>query len=158
MSIYDFLVVTIDGEEKTLEEYKSQVMLVVNVASRCGFTGQYEGLESIYKKYLRRGFVILGFPCNQFGGQEPGSEKEIKEFCTSRFGVGFPMFSKVEVNGPNTHPLFTYLKSNRRGILGGQAIKWNFTKFLIDRNGEVMKRYAPQISPTVIQKDIESLL
>jgi glutathione peroxidase len=158
MSIYDFSVNTIDGAKKTLIDYKGQVMLIVNVASECGFTSQYEGLEELYKKFSQKGLVVLGFPCNQFGGQEPGDDSQIKEFCQTRFGVAFPMFSKIEVNGSNADPLFVYLKSHQKGILGSEAIKWNFTKFLVDRNGEILRRYAPQVSPAAIEKDIVPLL
>jgi glutathione peroxidase len=151
-------VTTIDGKIKTLAEYKGQVLLIVNVASQCGFTGQYEGLEHLYKKYMNQSFNILGFPCNQFGGQEPGSDEEVKSFCELRFGVSFSMFTKIEVNGANTHPLFAYLKTQQKGILGSERIKWNFTKFLVNRHGKVVKRYGPQVSPAAIEKDILEIL
>ena len=158
MSIYDFKVKDIDGHELTLERYKGKVMLIVNVASKCGFTGQYAGLEELDKKYKVQGLSILGFPCNQFLGQEPGTEEEIKNFCSSSFGVTFDMFSKIDVNGANTDPLYKYLKSEAGGALGVDAIKWNFTKFLVDRNGKVIRRYAPSTTPAEIEKDIKDLL
>lgn len=158
MSIYNFTVKTIDGKEKSLAEYKGKVLLIVNVASQCGFTNQYEGLEALYKKYGSKGLEVLGFPCNQFGNQEPGSETQIKEFCQTKFGIEFPMFAKIEVNGPGTHPLYVYLKEKQKGFLGTEAIKWNFTKFLINRQGEVIKRFAPQSTPESLENDILSLL
>ena len=133
-------------------------MLIVNVASQCGFTPQYEGLEKLFEKYRNQGFTILGFPSNQFGGQEPGTESEIKTFCERNYGVTFPLFSKIDVNGPNAHPLYNYLKEARPGILGTEGIKWNFTKFLVDRQGQVIKRYAPQDKPEAFAKDIEAAL
>ena len=157
-SIYDFKVVTIQGEETTLSPYKNQILLIVNVASKCGFTSQYDGLEVLYKKYKDKGFTVLGFPCNQFGSQEPGTEKEIQNFCRVNFGVTFPMFSKINVNGEKTHPLYQYLKSEQPGILGTEAIKWNFTKFLIDREGNVIKRFGSSTTPKEIEKEIELLL
>lgn len=157
-TIYDFKVTTIDGKETTLAPYKGKVMLIVNVASKCGFTPQYEGLEALYEKYKDKGLVVLGFPCNQFGSQEPGTEKEIQNFCRVNFGVTFPMFSKINVNGDNTHPLYVYLKSEQPGILGTEMIKWNFTKFLVDRNGKVLKRYGSSTKPKEIEEDIEKLL
>jgi glutathione peroxidase len=157
-NIYDFKVTTIDGKETTLTPYKGKVMLIVNVASKCGFTPQYEGLEALYEKYKDKGLVVLGFPCNQFGSQEPGTEKEIQNFCRVNFGVTFPMFSKINVNGDNTHPLYVYLKSEQPGILGTEMIKWNFTKFLVDRNGKVLKRYGSSTKPKEIEEDIEKLL
>ena len=157
-SIYEIKVKTIDGKETTLEPYKGKVILIVNVASKCGFTRQYDGLESLYRKYKEEGLVVLGFPCNQFGSQEPGTEKEIQNFCRVNFGVTFPMFSKINVNGEETHPLYRYLKSEQAGILGTEAIKWNFTKFLIDREGKVIKRFGSSTTPKEIQKDIEILL
>ena len=157
-SIYDFTVNTIDGKETTLEQYKGKVMLIVNVASKCGFTPQYDGLEALYKKYKDQGLVILGFPCNQFGSQEPGSEEEIQNFCRVNFGVTFPMFSKIKVNGDDTHPLYVYLKSEKPGLLGSEAIKWNFTKFLVDKNGKVIERFASSTSPESLEQDIEKLL
>ena len=157
-SIYDFKVVTIQGEETTLSPYKNQILLIVNVASKCGFTSQYDGLEALYKKYKDKGFTVFGFPCNQFGSQEPGTEKEIQNFCRVNFGVTFPMFSKINVNGEKTHPLYQYLKSEQPGILGTEAIKWNFTKFLIDREGNVIKRFGSSTTPKEIEKEIELLL
>lgn len=157
-SIYDFVVKDIDGKDVNLSKYKGKVLLIVNVASKCGFTKQYSGLQKIYEKYKTKGLEILGFPCNQFGGQEPGTEKEIKEFCSTNYNVTFPMFSKIDVNGENTHPLYAFLKSNVKGIFGTEDIKWNFTKFLVDKNGNVLKRFAPQTTPEDIAKDIEELL
>lgn len=158
MGIYDFSVLTIDGEETNLEKYRGQVLLIVNTASKCGFTPQYKELQKIYETYKDRGFHVLGFPCNQFGGQEPGDEKEIQEFCTLNFGVTFPMFAKVNVKGNNAHPLFQYLMKHAPGLFGSETIKWNFTKFLIDRYGNIVKRYAPNTSPLKIIQDIEALL
>ena len=143
-TIYDFKVKTIEGKETTLEQYKGKVMLIVNVASKCGFTPQYDGLEALYKKYKEKGLVVLGFPCNQFGSQEPGSETEIQNFCRVNFGVTFPMFSKINVNGDQTNPLYVYLKSEKPGIMGSEAIKWNFTKFLVDKEGKVIDVLGPQ--------------
>jgi glutathione peroxidase len=158
MSIYDFKVKTIDGKETTMTDFQDKVLLIVNVASQCGFTGQYAGLEELYQQYKDRSFVILGFPCNQFGSQEPGNEEEIKNFCETKYHVTFPMFSKIDVNGPDTHPLYNYLKSEEKGIFGTKAIKWNFTKFLVDRKGNIVKRYSPQTTPDSLSKDIEKLL
>jgi glutathione peroxidase len=132
--------------------------LIVNVASECGFTGQYEGLENLYRRYKDRGLVVLGFPCNQFGRQEPGSEQEIKNFCSSKYGVSFPMFSKIDVNGPNAHPLYKYLKEEKKGILGTGKIKWNFTKFLVDRHGTVVGRFSPNTQPEDLEGDIQAVL
>lgn len=157
-SIYDFKVQTIDGKETTLTPYKGKVMLIVNVASKCGFTPQYDGLEALYKKYKEKGFVILGFPCNQFGSQEPGTEKEIQNFCRVNYGVTFPMFSKIKVNGDKTHPLYVYLKSEQPGILGTKSIKWNFTKFLVNKEGKVVERFGSSTKPKELEKDIEALL
>jgi glutathione peroxidase len=156
--IYEFEVQTITGDEARLGSYENQVMLIVNTASKCGFTPQYEGLEAIYKKYKDQGFVVLGFPCNQFGSQEPGSESDIAEFCQLNFGVSFPMFAKIDVNGNDADPLFKYLKKSQKGILGSEKIKWNFTKFLVNRDGEVVARYAPTVKPKDLTKDIEALL
>jgi glutathione peroxidase len=155
---YEIPVTTIDGREITLADYRGQVLLIVNVASKCGFTPQYAGLEELYRKYKDRGFAVLGFPCDQFGHQEPGSEAEIKEFCSTTYQVTFPMFAKIEVNGPGAHPLYQFLKSEKAGLLGTEAIKWNFTKFLIDRAGEVVKRYAPTTTPEKIEGEIEAHL
>ena len=158
MSLYDIEVKTIDGAIEKLDRYRGQVLLIVNVASACGFTPQYAGLEALYRRFRERGFSVLGFPCNQFGQQEPGNETEIKSFCSSHYDVGFPLFAKVEVNGANTHPLYQHLKSHKPGLLGSEAIKWNFTKFLVDRAGKVVKRYAPKDTPEEIAPDIEALL
>ena len=140
MPIYDFQAKTIDGDEISLEQYRGTALLIVNVASECGFTPQYSGLEQLHKKYSDRGFAVLGFPCNQFGGQEPGGEAEIKEFCQTSFGTTFPMFAKIDVNGPHAHPLYQFLREAQPGILGTESIKWNFTKFLVDRQGNPIKR------------------
>lgn len=156
--VYDFGVKTIDGKETTLAPYKGKVMLIVNVASKCGLTPQYEGLENLYAKYHDLGLEVLGFPCNQFGEQEPGTESEIKTFCDLTYKIKFPMFSKVDVNGPATHPLYEYLKKEEKGILGSESIKWNFTKFLVARNGEVLKRFAPTTTPDALAPEIEKAL
>lgn len=158
MSVYDFTVKTIEGKDLSLSNYRGKVLVIVNVASRCGFTPQYEGLEKIYKKYKEQGFEILGFPCNQFGSQEPGSETEIKSFCELNFGVTFPLFTKIDVNGEMASPLYHYLKEANPGLLGTEAIKWNFTKFLVDRQGNPVKRYASTTTPEGLEKDIEGLL
>lgn len=158
MWLHDFTANRLDGSECDLTEYRGKVLLIVNVASRCGFTPQYAGLEALYRKYHHRGFEVLGFPCNQFGAQEPGSEAEIAAFCRSTYDVTFPMFAKVQVNGPGTHPLFAYLKSERPGVLGTQAIKWNFTKFLVGRNGQVVARYAPKDAPANLDAQIAAQL
>ena len=157
-TVHDFHARTIDGREASLAEHAGQVLLIVNVASKCGFTPQYAGLEALYRRLGDRGFVVLGFPCDQFGHQEPGSEAEISQFCSLNYGVSFPMFAKVEVNGEATHPLFRHLKSEARGLLGTEAIKWNFTKFLVDQQGRVVTRYAPQDKPEDIEKDVVALL
>lgn len=157
-TVYDYSAKTIDGDEQALATYRGQPLLIVNVASKCGFTPQYQGLEALYKKYADQGLVILGFPCNQFGFQEPGDEAEIKSFCSTRYAVSFPMFAKIEVNGDSAHPLYQHLKSSAKGLLGTEAIKWNFTKFLVDRNGEVVKRYAPTDTPEAIEKDLAAVL
>lgn len=158
MSIYDIPVKSIDGHEKTLANYRGSPLLVVNVASKCGFTPQYTGLEALQRKYAERGFAVLGFPCDQFGHQEPGNEAEIQQFCKLNYDVSFPMFAKIDVNGANAHPLYQFLKKQQPGILGTEGIKWNFTKFLIDGNGNVVKRYAPTDKPEDLTKDIEALL
>jgi glutathione peroxidase len=158
VSIYDFTARTIDGKDQQLDAWKGKVALIVNVASKCGFTPQYEGLEAIWRRHRDEGLVVLGFPCDQFGHQEPGDEAEIREFCSLRYDVTFPLYAKIEVNGPDTHPLYEHLKTEAPGLLGSKAIKWNFTKFLVNREGEVVKRYAPQDSPESIEKDIEKLL
>ena len=157
-TIYDIKVKTINGEEITLEQYKGKVLLIVNVASKCGYTPQYDGLETLYKKYKDQGLIILGFPCNQFGSQEPGSEAEIQNFCRVNFGVTFPMFFKINVNGEETHPLYQYLKSEQPGILGTEAIKWNFTKFLVDKEGNVVERFGSSTKPISLEEKIEALL
>jgi glutathione peroxidase len=158
MTLYDIEAQTIDGATRPLRDYAGKVLLIVNVASKCGFTPQYEGLEALYKKYADRGLVVLGFPCNQFGAQEPGAESEIAAFCSTTYGVNFPMFAKVDVNGEKAHPLYKLLKHDAPGLLGSEAIKWNFTKFLVDRSGKVVRRYAPTDTPPSIAKDIEALL
>ena len=157
-SIYDFKATTIDGTPQPLAEYRGKTLLVVNVASKCGFTPQYAGLEALYRKLNPRGFEVLGFPCDQFGHQEPGTESEIKSFCSLSYDVTFPLFAKIEVNGPNAHPLYRWLKSQQTGLLGTEAIKWNFTKFLIDRDGQAVRRYAPADKPDRIATDIERLI
>lgn len=157
-SIHEFSVNTITGEQVSLSQYEGQVVLVVNTASQCGFTKQYAGLESLYKAHKDQGLAVLGFPCNQFGEQEKGDSDEISQFCELNFGVTFPLFEKIEVNGDNAAPLYNYLKDNARGILGSKRIKWNFTKFLVGKNGEVLKRYAPTTKPEAIAADIEKLL
>lgn len=154
MNLYDFDAVTIDGRTQSLADYRGKTVLIVNVASACGYTPQYAGLEALYRKHKDDGFVVLGFPCNQFGSQEPGTEEEIAKFCEVNYGVTFPLFAKVDVNGDNAHPLFTWLKSQKKGIFGTAAIKWNFSKFLVDRNGEVVKRYGSGDTPEAIEKDI----
>ena len=156
--VYDIVATTIDGGSQSLADYAGKVMLVVNVASRCGFTPQYAGLEALHRQYAKSGFVVLGFPCNQFGAQEPGTEAQIAQFCAATYDVSFPMFAKVDVNGEKTHPLYRLLKHAAPGLLGSEAIKWNFTKFLIDRDGRVVKRYAPTDTPQAIGKDVEALL
>lgn len=157
-SIHEFSVNTINGEQVSLSQYEGQVVLVVNTASQCGFTKQYAGLESLYKAHKDQGLAVLGFPCNQFGEQEKGDSDEISQFCELNFGVTFPLFEKIEVNGDNAAPLYTYLKGNARGILGSKRIKWNFTKFLVGKDGKVLKRYAPTTKPEAIAADIEKLL
>ena len=156
--LYDIELVDIDGNASTLDEYRGHVLLVVNTASQCGFTPQYKGLQTLQSTYADRGFAVLGFPCNQFGQQEPGTDGEIAAFCETRFGVSFPMFSKVDVNGSQAHPLFVRLKEEAPGLLGSTAIKWNFTKFLVDRRGNVVSRFAPKDAPAKIAKAIEALL
>lgn len=157
MNIYDYGVKTIDGQDKLLGDYKGKVLLIVNTASKCGFTPQYQGLEELYRSYKDRGLVVLAFPCNQFAGQEPGSHDEIRAFCSSLYDVIFPLFAKIEVNGKHTHPLYQYLKEAKPGVLGTGAIKWNFTKFLVDRSGQVVKRYGPAEKPESLVRDIEEL-
>lgn len=157
MSIYDFNVKDIEGNMVSMQKYQNRVMLIVNVASKCGYTSQYAGLQELHEKYSKKGLSILGFPCNQFLSQEPGTEEEIKNFCMSTFGVSFDMFSKINVNGDATHPLYAYLKEEAGGFVV-DAIKWNFTKFLVDTNGKVIKRYAPSVTPKEIEEDIKKLL
>ena len=157
-TIADFTVTTNRGEEVDLDSKLGKVLLVVNTASKCGFTPQYDGLEKLYQDFGDRGFEVLGFPCNQFGGQEPGNADEIEEFCKVNFGLTFPLMAKVDVNGPDASPLFDWMKKEAPGLMGSKSIKWNFTKFLIDREGNVVKRYAPTDSPASIAKDIEKLL
>ncbi|CAN7321676.1 glutathione peroxidase [Trinickia sp. LjRoot230] len=157
-ALYGFSARTLDGQTVTLDRYRDKVLLIVNTASECGFTPQYAGLQQLYERYSARGFEILGFPCNQFGAQEPGDAAQIGSFCQTNYGVSFPMFDKVDVKGPNAHPLFRYLTGEAPGVLGTEWIKWNFTKFLVDRRGSVVKRYAPATKPEALQDDIESLL
>lgn len=157
-TVHDFTVRTIEGAEQSLADHRGKVLLIVNVASRCGLTPQYTALEALHRKHAARGFSVLGFPCNQFGGQEPGTEAQILEFCTLNYEVSFPMYGKVEVNGEGTHPLYAHLKSAAPGLLGSESLKWNFTKFLVDREGREVRRYAPTDSPESIEKDIEALL
>jgi glutathione peroxidase len=157
-TVYDFSAQTIDGRSQSLDAYRGQVLLIVNVASKCGYTPQYAGLEALYQKHKDQGLAILGFPCDQFGHQEPGDEAEIKNFCSLNYGVSFPLFAKIHVNGADAHPLYKFLKEQKKGLLGSEAIKWNFTKFLVDRNGAVVKRYAPQDKPESLDKDLAPLL
>jgi glutathione peroxidase len=156
--VYDIPVTTIDGQIITLEKYRGRALLIVNVASKCGFTPQYAGLEALYRKHKDRGFVVLGFPCNQFGHQEPGDEQQIRQFCDEHYSVTFPMFAKVDVNGAHAHPLYRHLKSSKKGWLGREAIAWNFTKFLVGSNGEVLKRYSPRRKPEDIEEDVAALV
>jgi glutathione peroxidase len=160
-TVYGYSAQTLDGRSMSLSDFKGNVLLIVNTASQCGFTPQYAGLESLYRKYKERGLEVLGFPCNQFGAQEPGTDAEIGAFCEQNYGVSFPMFGKIDVNGKMTHPLYQFLKKEKPGLLGpldGGAIKWNFTKFLVDRNGGVVARYASTTKPESLTKDIERLL
>ena len=157
-SFYDFTVQDIDGVPRALEAYRGKVLLIVNVASRCGFTPQYEGLEALYRAHRDEGFEVLAFPCDQFGHQEPGDAEEIKNFCSLNYEVSFPLFAKIEVNGPGADPLYRWLKTEKAGFLGTEAIKWNFTKFLIGRDGRVIRRYAPQDAPQKLAGDIEAAL
>jgi glutathione peroxidase len=155
--IYDFTAKSLAGEDVPLRRFEGQVLLIVNTASACGFTPQYRGLEALHRELAPRGFSVLGFPCNQFGRQEPGDAKEIEQFCASNYAISFPMFAKIDVNGGNAHPLYQYLRSEKAGLLGS-SIKWNFTKFLIDRSGKVAARYAPTATPEGLKKEIEALL
>ena len=157
-TLYDYTVDDIHGKAIKLDKYKGKVVLVVNTASKCGFTPQYKGLEALYEKYHGKGLEVLGFPCNQFGAQEPGSASEIEQFCELNYGVTFPMFAKIDVNGKNAAPVYEYLKSAKPGLLGSEAIKWNFTKFLVDRGGKVLARYAPNDTPESLVGDIEKAL
>lgn len=156
--LYDISAKTLDGNDVSLGSYRGKVLLIVNTASKCGFTPQYEGLEQLHRDYADRGLVILGFPCNQFGAQEPGDAAEIANFCSLTYNVSFPMFAKIDVNGENTHPLYQFLKAQKPGLLGTEGIKWNFTKFLVDRAGEVVDRIAPATKPEDMRKAIEALL
>ncbi len=158
MNVYEFSARTIDGTDLPLAQFRGQPMLIVNVASKCGFTPQYAGLEGLYKKYHARGLEVLGFPCDQFGHQEPGDEAEINKFCSTIYGVSFRMFAKIKVNGEDTHPLYQYLKESRPGIFGFEAIKWNFTKFLVGKDGVPIKRYAPADKPESIETDVQAHL
>lgn len=157
-NFYSFTVKASDGKTQALSEYKGKVVLVVNVASKCGFTPQYKGLEELHQKYKDKGLVVLGFPCNQFGSQEPGTNEEIQQFCSLNFGVTFPVFAKIDVNGDKSDPLYQWMKAKAPGVLGTEAIKWNFTKFLIDKKGEVSERFAPQTEPKELADEIEKLL
>ncbi|MFO8153163.1 glutathione peroxidase [Thioalkalivibrio sp.] len=157
-TLYDFQAERLDGRQEDLADYRGEVLLVVNVASECGFTPQYEGLQALQDDYAEQGFRVLGFPCNQFGGQEPGGPEEIAEFCSSRFGVDFPMFAKIEVNGGDTHPVYRFLKKAAPGALGTTGIKWNFTKFLVGRDGRVIERFAPSSRPETLRAAIERAL
>jgi len=158
MSIYDFSAETLEGKPAPLSAWRDQVILIVNTASKCGFTGQYAGLEALYRKYRDRGLVVLGFPCNQFGNQEPGDAMEIASFCSLTYEVDFPMMRKIDVNGPGTHPLYAWLKKQKKGFLGTEGVKWNFTKFLVDRKGDVTGRFAPNVEPKALEGAIEALL
>jgi len=158
MNTFDFTAASLDGSPVDLSRYRGKVLLIVNTASQCGFTPQYKGLEQLYRDYHERGLEVLGFPCNQFRQQEPDNEAEIGAFCEKNFGVSFPLFAKIDVNGDHAHPLFRHLKREAPGVLGTQSVKWNFTKFLVGRDGRVLKRYAPTTKPEDIAKDIEALL
>ncbi|PFD74608.1 glutathione peroxidase [Bacillus sp. SH7-1] len=158
MTVYDFSAKTITGEDKALKDYEGKALLIVNVASKCGFTPQYKGLQEVYDKYKDRGLEILGFPCNQFGGQEPGTEADITSFCELNYGVNFPMFAKIDVKGDKAHPLYTYMTEQAPGLLGMKSVKWNFTKFLIGKDGKVVGRFAPQTKPVDLEVEIEKIL
>ncbi len=158
MSLYDFTASRLDGSDSSLRDYEGRVLLIVNTASKCGFTPQYKGLEALYRDYAPRGFSVLGFPCNQFGEQEPGDSDEIGQFCEVNYGVTFPLFAKIDVNGEAAHPLYQWLKTEAPGVLGSERIKWNFTKFLIDRDGRVVGRFAPTTKPEELKSHIERLL
>ncbi|MDX2277550.1 MAG: glutathione peroxidase [Hyphomonadaceae bacterium] len=157
-NVYHFTATDIDGKERSLSEFRGKVLLIVNTASKCGFTYQYEGLEALHREYASKGAEVLGFPCNQFGKQEPGNAEEIKNFCSLTYDVSFPMFAKIDVNGPNAHPLYRHLENEKRGMWGSKSIKWNFTKFLVGKNGEVIARYGPAVKPEAIKADIEKAL
>jgi glutathione peroxidase len=157
-SVFDFSATTIDGRHESLDVYRGRALLVVNVASRCGYTFQYAGLERLYRAWRDRGFVVLGFPCDQFGHQEPGDETAIRQFCTEHYDVTFPLFAKIQVNGPDAHPLYRFLTSEKAGLFGSRAIKWNFTKFLVDAEGRVVRRYAPSRTPESIEHDIAAVI
>ncbi|WP_454716205.1 glutathione peroxidase [Caulobacter segnis] len=158
MSVYDYSAKTLDGQDVSLADYRGQVLLIVNTASKCGFTPQYEGLEALYKAHKDRGFAVLAFPCNQFGAQEPGNAEEIANFCSLTYDVTFPVMSKIDVNGADAHPLYKFLKKEQKGLLGTEAIKWNFTKFLIGKDGEVVERFAPTVKPEDLKVAVEALL
>ncbi|WP_340021767.1 glutathione peroxidase [Paenibacillus sp. FSL K6-1096] len=158
MSVYDYEANTLRGEKESLSKHKGKVLLVVNTASKCGFTPQYKGLQEVYDKFKDRGFEVLGFPSNQFAGQEPGDSEDIAEFCEINYGVTFPMYEKINVKGSDAHPLFQYLSNEAPGVLGSKSVKWNFTKFLVDKEGRVLKRFSPQTTPEQIEKDIAKLL
>ena len=157
-TVYDFSARDIEGRERALSEFAGQALLIVNVASKCGFTPQYKGLEALWRSHREAGFAVLGFPCDQFGHQEPGDEQEIKDFCSLTYDVTFPLFAKIDVNGAGAHPLYVWLKSEKAGVFGTEAIKWNFTKFLVDREGRVVKRFAPADAPEKIDSDISAVL
>jgi glutathione peroxidase len=157
-TVYDFSATSIEGQPVEMSSYRDKVLLIVNTASQCGFTSQYQGLQALYDKYASKGVEVLGFPCNQFGAQEPGSATDIQSFCEKRFGVSFPLFEKIDVNGANAHPLYQFLTKSAPGILGTEGIKWNFTKFLVDGSGKVIKRYASATEPKDIERDIDALL
>ena len=158
MSVYEFTAAMPGGKSQDLSDYRGKVLLVVNTASKCGFTPQYEGLEALHRKYADQGFEVIAFPCNQFGAQEPGDEEEIKNFCSLTYDVTFPLMAKVDVNGDNADPLWAYMKDQQAGLLGSRGIKWNFTKFLVNKKGEVVARHGPQVKPEALAKDIEKLL
>jgi glutathione peroxidase len=158
MSVYDFSAKTLDGQDVSLADYRGQVLLIVNTASKCGFTPQYEGLEGLYQAYKDKGFTVLAFPCNQFGAQEPGNAEEIANFCSLTYDVTFPVLGKIDVNGPQAHPLYAYLKHEQKGLMGTEGIKWNFTKFLIGRDGQVVERFAPNTKPEDLKLAVEALL
>ncbi len=157
-AVFDYSAKTLDGKDVSLADYRGQVLLIVNTASKCGFTPQYAGLEALYEKLHPQGLTVLGFPCNQFGKQEPGDASEIGAFCMKNYGVSFPMFGKIDVNGDNAHPLYRHLKHEKKGVLGTEAIKWNFTKFLVGRDGEVVARYAPLTKPETLEEPIRRVL